>query len=73
MNISELSHSPNVNLLLNSASIVDIYTFPSQDMNASFPYIRKTRGDGNCFFRAFGFAYMEKLLSDKAELHRFVQ
>ncbi|PIK36640.1 putative ubiquitin thioesterase OTUB1 [Apostichopus japonicus] len=48
-----------------------IYSKKIEDMNASFPYIRKTRGDGNCFFRAFGFAYMEKLLSDKAELHRF--
>ena len=42
-----------------------------QDLLAHCSYVRKTRGDGNCFFRAFGFAYLEKLLQDKAELHRY--
>jgi ubiquitin thioesterase protein OTUB1 len=33
--------------------------------------LRRTRGDGNCFFRAFAFAYLESLLSDKSDLTRF--
>jgi hypothetical protein len=28
--------------------------------------------DGNCFYRGFGFGYMEKLLKDKSELQRSV-
>lgn len=34
--------------------------------------MRRTRGDGNCFYRAFGFAYLEQLLNDKEELARLV-
>lgn len=48
-----------------------VYTQKVKDLLAHCSYVRKTRGDGNCFFRAFGFAYLEKLLQDKAELHRF--
>ncbi|XP_072031898.1 LOW QUALITY PROTEIN: ubiquitin thioesterase OTUB1-like [Amphiura filiformis] len=48
-----------------------IYTQKVKDLIAHYSHVRKTRGDGNCFFRAFGFAYLEKLLLDKVELHRF--
>ncbi|KAK7506803.1 hypothetical protein BaRGS_00001654 [Batillaria attramentaria] len=41
------------------------------DLGTRFTHIRKVRGDGNCFFRGFGFAYLETLLSDDAELARF--
>uniref|UniRef100_A0AAV2KR89 ubiquitinyl hydrolase 1 n=2 Tax=Knipowitschia caucasica TaxID=637954 RepID=A0AAV2KR89_KNICA len=34
-------------------------------------HIRKTRPDGNCFYRAFGFAHLESLLDDSKELQRF--
>jgi ubiquitin thioesterase protein OTUB1 len=27
--------------------------------------IRRTRGDGNCFFRSFIFAYLEALIGDR--------
>ena len=32
--------------------------------------LRRTRGDGNCFFRAFAFAYLETLLEDHSDLPR---
>lgn len=35
--------------------------------------MRKTRPDGNCFFRGFTYAYFEYLLSDLNELERFVK
>jgi len=33
--------------------------------------LRRTRPDGNCFFRGFTFAYFEHLLTDNEELERF--
>ena len=33
--------------------------------------MRRTRPDGNCFYRAFGYAYLESLLNDELELNRF--
>lgn len=42
-----------------------------QDLKNRYQCVRKTRGDGNCFFRAFGFAYLEKLLNDRTDLDRF--
>ena len=34
--------------------------------------MRRTRGDGNCFFRAFAFACMEKLLNKELEMKRCI-
>jgi hypothetical protein len=31
-------------------------------LRASYTYIRRTRGDGNCFFRSFVFGYLESIL-----------
>ncbi|KAH6926306.1 hypothetical protein HPB50_016489 [Hyalomma asiaticum] len=42
-----------------------------EDLRSKYQYIRKTRPDGNCFFRAFSFAYLESLLNDKEEYTRF--
>ena len=43
-----------------------------QDLLQKYSYIRKTRPDGNCFYRAFGFAHLEALLEDSQELQRWV-
>ncbi|KAH8028412.1 hypothetical protein HPB51_016525 [Rhipicephalus microplus] len=42
------------------------------DLRRKYSHIRKTRPDGNCFFRAFSFAYLESLLNDKEEYTRHV-
>ncbi|ESO86824.1 hypothetical protein LOTGIDRAFT_220355 [Lottia gigantea] len=42
-----------------------------QDIKSRYKHMRKTRGDGNCFFRAFGFAYLEHLLKDDSDFPRF--
>ncbi|KAF9618985.1 hypothetical protein IFM89_002980 [Coptis chinensis] len=41
-------------------------------LGETFAAIRRTRGDGNCFFRCFMFAYLEHILEsqDKAEVDR---
>ena len=44
----------------------------SQDLSKRYSHLRRTRGDGNCFYRAFSFAYMEKMLSDHSDIPRSV-
>ncbi|NXT43695.1 OTUB1 thioesterase, partial [Pelecanoides urinatrix] len=47
-----------------------IYQQKIKDLLQKYSYIRKTRPDGNCFYRAFGFAHLEALLEDGQELQR---
>ncbi|KAI8032501.1 Ubiquitin thioesterase otubain-like [Camellia lanceoleosa] len=41
-------------------------------LSEQFDAIRRTRGDGNCFFRSFMFSYLEHILEsqDQEEVHR---
>lgn len=48
-----------------------VYQEKVKKLQACYSFLRRTRGDGNCFYRAFGFAYMEQLLQDKNEFSRF--
>ncbi|GFS60063.1 ubiquitin thioesterase OTUB1 [Trichonephila inaurata madagascariensis] len=48
-----------------------IYQQKVNDLRSKYRYVRKMRPDGNCFFRAFTFAYLESLLNDKQEYKRF--
>ncbi|KAA0723171.1 Ubiquitin thioesterase OTUB1 [Triplophysa tibetana] len=48
-----------------------IYQLKIKDLHKTYSHIRKTRPDGNCFYRAFGFAHLESLLEDSKELQRF--
>ncbi|CAB4033683.1 ubiquitin thioesterase OTUB1-like [Paramuricea clavata] len=41
-----------------------------KDLSKKYSHIRTTRADGNCFFRAFGFSYLEYLLQDRVEYER---
>lgn len=71
---------PHVNpkfLCLNSQKLFWIWCYRFflkllllQDLHKKYSYIRKTRPDGNCFYRAFGFAHLESLLDDSKELQR---
>uniref|UniRef100_A0A7N4V3Z1 Ubiquitin thioesterase OTUB1 n=2 Tax=Sarcophilus harrisii TaxID=9305 RepID=A0A7N4V3Z1_SARHA len=49
----------------------NIYQQKIKDLHKKYSYIRKTRPDGNCFYRAFGFSHLEALLEDSKELQRF--
>ncbi|XP_077588006.1 ubiquitin thioesterase OTUB2-like [Stigmatopora nigra] len=42
-----------------------------QELSNLFSSVRKVRGDGNCFYRAFCFAYLESILHNVKVLHRF--
>ncbi|XP_069494082.1 ubiquitin thioesterase OTUB2 [Ambystoma mexicanum] len=49
-----------------------IYQRKIQDLSQRYASIRKTKGDGNCFYRALGFSYLETLIgNDRAEINRF--
>ena len=37
-----------------------------QDLKTKYSKLRKTRGDGNCFFRAFAFGFMERAITDSS-------
>ncbi|KAL5008456.1 hypothetical protein ScPMuIL_014037 [Solemya velum] len=49
----------------------EIYREKIEHLKNLYSCVRKTRGDGNCFYRAFGFAYLEKLLVDRTDVERF--
>lgn len=50
-----------------------VYLAKVKDLSSKYKYIRRTRPDGNCFFRAFSYAYLEHLLRDKAEYEKFYE
>lgn len=41
-----------------------------QELSKRFTAIRKTKGDGNCFYRALGYSYLESLLGKNREILR---
>ncbi|XP_026154358.1 ubiquitin thioesterase OTUB2 [Mastacembelus armatus] len=42
-----------------------------KDLSSQFSSVRKVRGDGNCFYRAFCFAHLESVLHNARALQRF--
>ncbi|CAF2766412.1 unnamed protein product [Rotaria sp. Silwood2] len=55
------------------ASDDKIYQDKVAELMKKYKYMRRTRGDGNCFYRAFAFGYLEQNLNNKKELERFRQ
>lgn len=49
----------------------EVFTSKIQDLAGKYKFLRRTRPDGNCFFRAFAYAYLEHLMSNKDEYLRF--
>ncbi|CAG2109453.1 unnamed protein product [Medioppia subpectinata] len=71
-NIDLIGQRLQVSQLLNEYSADDhIYRQKISDLQKSYSDLRKTRPDGNCFFRAFSFGYFEYLLTHREELDRF--
>jgi len=50
-----------------------IYLGKVKELKAKYSKLRRTRGDGNCFYRAFGFAYLELLLQKEEECQKFAE
>lgn len=49
----------------------DIYLSKAKALAEKYSSFRRTRPDGNCFFRAFIYAYLEKLINNKEEYEKF--
>src|SRR4051794_39978812 len=65
------SRVPLQSLLVEYAIEDTVYRSKIANLCKSYDSLRKTRPDGNCFYRAFAFAYFEILLTDADELRRF--
>lgn len=52
----------------------EVYRKKIRNLEKDYDSLRRTRPDGNCFFRAFGFAYFESLIinPDREELDKFI-
>lgn len=48
-----------------------VYLSKAKVLGQKYSYIRRTRPDGNCFFRAFSYAYLERLINNKDEYNKF--
>lgn len=48
-----------------------VYLEKVKDLSSKYKYIRRTRPDGNCFFRAFSYANIERLIENKEEFDNF--
>lgn len=49
-----------------------VYQLKVKDLTSKYKNIRRTRPDGNCFFRAFCYAYLERLVQNRAEFKEFI-
>lgn len=63
----------DVSCLLNEYNADAIYREKVMELSKKFSKMRRTRPDGNCFYRAFAFRYFETLATDKAEYDKFHQ
>lgn len=67
-----VSEKLDITRLQKEYSIDDfVYQAKIKDLSLNYSHVRKTRGDGNCFYRAFGFAYLEELIGNQLEYDRF--
>uniref|UniRef100_A0A1A9W5B6 ubiquitinyl hydrolase 1 n=1 Tax=Glossina brevipalpis TaxID=37001 RepID=A0A1A9W5B6_9MUSC len=48
-----------------------VFTSKILDLAGKYSFMRRTRPDGNCFFRAFAYAYLEHLISNKDDYEKF--
>ncbi|CAD6232958.1 GSCOCG00007069001-RA-CDS [Cotesia congregata] len=48
-----------------------VYLSKAKVLGEKYSFIRRTRPDGNCFFRAFSYAYLERLINNKEEYDKF--
>lgn len=48
-----------------------VYKSKVQDLSTKYKGIRRIRPDGNCFFRAFAYSYLEYLSQNRTEMEKF--
>ncbi|CAF3313281.1 unnamed protein product [Rotaria socialis] len=50
-----------------------VYQDKVSELMKKYKYLRRTRGDGNCFYRAFGFGFLEEKYNNKNDIEKFRQ
>ena len=76
-------HVPNAKITVGSRAVylaspravmneVTVVVVSCQDVCKGFSTVRKVCGDGNCFYRAFSFAFLESVLLKPRGLQRLV-
>lgn len=68
--------SPNISPLIPTEQYAEEYKNPEIkekiiELSKEFPFYRQIRGDGNCFFRAFGVNYLECLFKSRINIENF--
>ncbi|XP_062132496.1 ubiquitin thioesterase otubain-like [Drosophila sulfurigaster albostrigata] len=48
-----------------------VFTAKINNLAGKYEYLRRTRPDGNCFFRSFAYSYLEHLISNSLAYHKF--
>lgn len=66
-----VSEQQRIDTLGNEYTDDRVYCSKVRDLGAKYSALRRTRPDGNCFFRAFAYAYLEYLVRNKEEYARF--
>lgn len=60
-----------LSVLENEYTFDTVYKSKLQDLQTKYHSIRRTRPDGNCFFRAFAYGYLEYLVKNKDDYESF--
>jgi ubiquitin thioesterase protein OTUB1 len=68
-----VSETLQVNSLNTEYGGDQIYLSKIENLSEKYKAIRRTRPDGNCFFRAFAYAYLEYLTKNQDEYDRFFE
>lgn len=66
-----VSDSQDLSVLDTEYTDDPIYSSKLKYLKSKYKSIRKTRPDGNCFFRAFAYAYLEYLVKNKDDYEPF--
>jgi len=70
-NIPLVRGKEDVRVLVGEYATDPVYQKKVDEISASYRFIRRTRPDGNCFFRAFCYANLERLVGNESEFKAF--
>lgn len=70
-NIPLVSETQTIESLNLEYNVDPIYSLKTKDLASKYKGIRRTRPDGNCFFRAFAYSYLEYLINNKEDYELF--
>ncbi|KAJ1105220.1 hypothetical protein NDU88_002628 [Pleurodeles waltl] len=66
-----ISEKVDILSILNDNAEDGIYQRKIRELSHRYTFVRRTRGDGNCFYRALAFSYLESILGNHRQISRF--